>query len=163
MHVVFCFLPHPGHHQPAAHHLRGGRFLSQPLPDIEQDAAGQAHGGPRWGARQKGIVLNHPGEAGMPCCPWGCPLQAWGGSGPTWEECGGAGEPRAFPVSCSVDKWGLSRFLKDQGLAKDGEPGWAKRWRWAWAWGVGKCAEPRRNWLRGLGGGESGEGVKPGT
>lgn len=31
--------------------------------------------------------------------------------------------------------------------------------------GVGRvveCAEPRR-WLRGLGGGESGEGVKPGT
>lgn len=87
-----------------------------------------------------------------------------GGSGPTWEECGGgAGEPRAFPVSCSVDKWGLSRFLKDQGLAKDGRPWVSKALEVGLGMGrVGKCAEPRR-WLRGLGGGESGEGVKPGT
>ena len=32
----------------------------------------------------------------------------------------GGGEPRAFPVSCSVDKWGLSRSLKDQGLDREG-------------------------------------------
>ena len=52
----------------------------------------------------------------------------------------GGGEPRAFPVSCSVDKWSLSRSLKDQGLDTEGVlemegPGLAKCWRWAWAWG----------------------------
>lgn len=74
---------------------------------------------------------------------------------------GGAGSLGAFPVSCSVDKWGLGRFLKDQGLAKEwkalgeqsagGGPGHE----------VGKCAEPRKCgvWEEG----ESGEGVKPGT
>lgn len=114
---------------------------------------------------KKGIVLNHPGEGWHAMLPMGSSTPgSQGGSGPTWEECGGgAGEPRAFPVSCSVDKWGLSRFLKDQGLAKDGRPWVSKALEVGLGLGrVGKCAEPRR-WLRGLGGGESGEGVKPGT
>ena len=32
----------------------------------------------------------------------------------------GGREPRAFPASCSLDKWGLSRFLRDQGLDREG-------------------------------------------
>lgn len=36
----------PGYHQPAAHHLRGGGLLGQPLPQQQQDSAGQAVGGP---------------------------------------------------------------------------------------------------------------------
>ena len=72
---------------------------------------------------KKSIVLNHPGEGWQAMLAMGLVHSQL--SGRLRAHIGGVrgvggGEPRAFPVSCSVDKWSLSRSLKDQGLDTEG-------------------------------------------
>ena len=72
---------------------------------------------------KKSTVLNHPGEGWRALLAVGSVHSQLSGRigahmGGVWGL--GGGEPRAFPVSCSADKWGLSRSLKDQGLDREG-------------------------------------------